>query len=86
MAAEATKPTHYFNAGPDRAYYCDCPKDYGPEINRVCIHGWNTAHCVSEHDAQLFDHLVNCGVIVGERQQIEKIHHDDLPPKVSKIK
>jgi hypothetical protein len=54
-----------------RDYICSGPFCYG-SANRVCVHGWNIGHTLSEEEAQKTDHLTNCGLL-PERQRIEKI-------------
>jgi hypothetical protein len=52
------------------SYSCHGPFAYGTG-ETVCVHGWNTPHFLSSHEAQETDRLTNCGLLPA-RQRIEK--------------
>lgn len=58
-------------------YSCDGPFLFGPDINKVCCHGWNCPHFLTNEEADKTNRLIRSGVITHptERniQQIEKV-------------
>lgn len=58
-------------------YYCEGPYEFGPAINKVCCHGWNHEHYITERDVNTTQHLINCGVILTQQgQKVTKVEDD----------
>lgn len=50
-------------------FMCDGPYCFGPEIARVCCHGWNSGHFLTEREVDNTQQLINCGVITHPTEQ-----------------